>query len=94
MSERIPHPCKGMTRAQRDTFEQIAIGNDGGHHPRVLKALVEAGLIYRYEEPGLVPGLPGATISIHRYAVPGPVHFDWCQWCAENVSDDMLEGQI
>lgn len=92
MPDLTPHPCKGRTRAQRNAFEQIAIGNDGWHHPRVLAALVAAGLIHRYEHTENMPELPGATLTTYRYSVPLDVHMQWCAWCSENVSDEMLEG--
>ena len=82
---RQPHPCAGLSKRAHEVFEQIAIGNDlAGHHPRVLEALVSRGL----EE---VPGpFRGTTMTINRYDVPLRVHAEWCSWCDENVTDEMI----
>lgn len=92
MTTKAQHPCDGMTKRQREVFEQIAIDNAVGHHPHVLAALVAAELIHRYEHVENLPEMPGATLTTYRYSVPLDVHMQWCAWCSENVSDEMLEG--
>ncbi|MBN9453844.1 MAG: hypothetical protein J0I42_18045 [Bosea sp.] len=84
---RQPHPCAGLSKRALEAFEQIAIGNDLGHHPRTLETLVSRGLIERRQEQ--VPGpFRGTSMTVDRYDVPLAVHANWCSWCAENVSDD------
>ncbi|MBA4267848.1 MAG: hypothetical protein C0447_00260 [Methylobacterium sp.] len=85
------HPCAGMTKRAREIFEQIAIGNDGGHHPRVIEALCRRGLIERHGVD-VASGIPGVKLTVDRYAVPLIVHMAWCAWCGENVSDADIEG--
>jgi hypothetical protein len=87
---RQPHPCAGLSKRAHEVFEQIAIGNDlAGHHPRVLEALASRRLIER--RPEEVPGpFRGTTMTINRYDVLLAVHAEWCAWCDENVTDEMI----
>lgn len=71
----------GLTKAQRRSLGCIAIGEDGGHSARTLKALVDIGAIVRIDEPH-------GFVKIHRYGVPLPVHMAWAQWCADNCDDE------
>lgn len=91
-ADRQPHPCAGLSKRAHEVFEQIAIGNDlAGHHPRILETLVSSGLIERRAEQ--MPGpFPGTTMTVNRYDVPLIVHAEWCSWCNENVTDEMLDG--
>lgn len=79
------HPAWYCTKRQIEVFEQIAIRNDRGHHPRVLAALEAKGLITASDEtiPGRLP------IKITRYFVPPTPHMQWCEWCAENVKEEL-----
>ena len=72
-----------LTPAQLRVFEQVAINQDGGHHPSTLKALERRGMIESYQERWS-DKFPG---SITRYMVPLPVHIAWCEWCAEQAAD-------
>ena len=84
----VDHPCKGMTKAQIAAFEQIATGValPPAHH-KTLAALEAKGLIVR--TPNKVLGRDGfGAVSIPQYAVPINVHMQWCEWCAENVTDE------
>jgi hypothetical protein len=67
-----------LTPAQTRVLGEIALGNDSGHHLRVLAALEAGGYIVAQEETlgGRFP------VTIVRYAVPIPVHMRWCAWCA------------
>ena len=76
------HPAAGMTRAQKETFEQIAINCDSGHHPRTIKKLLQAGLIEQEDDKILGRGILG-VISVPTYSVPLHWHWQWCEWCAE-----------
>ena len=38
-------PAASCTKRQREVFEQIAIGQDAGHHPATLAVLERKGLI-------------------------------------------------
>lgn len=68
----------GLTAKQLDALGQIALGNDGGHHPKTLKALQERGLIERHAVRAVGERLP--FYDIH-YSVPIPIHMQWCAWC-------------
>ena len=72
----------------REVFEQIAIGQDAGHHPATLAALERKGLIVA-ETATDRQGWPPVTIK--RYYVPVLLHMQWCAWCSENVGDDPVE---
>ena len=70
----------GLTKRQIETFEQIAIGNDKGIHPKVADNLVKRGLLEKYYEISI-----GGGFRIIRYKVPIPIHAKWCAWCADSV---------
>lgn len=82
------HPCKGMTKAQRAAFEQITINERPTASHKTLLALRNAGLIdYRDKVVGRdALGL----ITVPEWFVPLPVHIQWCEWCSENVSDEVI----
>jgi len=75
-----PHPCKGMTRAQRRDFELIATG----HRPRggdtTINKLRARGLIA--DAPQEVLGRDVIFI-VPVWYVPIPIHMQWCKWAAE-----------
>lgn len=68
---------RGLPRRQHEVFEQVAVNNDTGHHPATLAALERKGLIVSTERtlPGRFP------VVIKDYAVPLPIHIEWCSWC-------------
>lgn len=63
------HPCKGMTQAQRETFELIAINVHPICSPKTRDALLASGLVVE-------------SNSGYLY-VPPDIHYQWCKWCAE-----------
>ena len=73
----------GLTKPQQAVFEQIATGNDAGHHPKTLESLEAKGFIVSSDQTlgGRFP------VKIKRYSVPWNVHYLWCQWCAETVQE-------
>lgn len=73
------YPFAGLTANQRRVFEAIAINEDGGHHPKTLRVLLNRGLIVAAEELDQ-RGWP--PLMITRYHVPLPIHMKWCAWCA------------
>lgn len=73
-----------LTERQRGALGLIAIGEDGMHHSRTLETLLRKGLIEQYEQA--LPG--GLPVRIKRYRVPLAVYAAWCEWCAENVSEE------
>lgn len=81
------HPCKGMTKAQRQAFEQVACG-DGlpSAMPKTLAKLVERGLIQRATDKVLGRDQLG-VIAIPQYFVPLAIHMQWCEWCSENCDE-------
>ncbi len=75
-----------LTKAQQDVLGQIAIGFDGGHSTRVIKALLAKGLIEAEEQQTYGSGnspIDRIPITVARYFVPWPVHLAWAQWCSE-----------
>ncbi len=83
---RTRHPCAGLTRRQREVFEQIAVNQCDGHHPKTIATLRAEGLIVRVADRVLGEDRFGA-IMVPNYAVPLPIHARWCAWCAENVKE-------
>lgn len=73
-----------LTPAQRDVLGLIAVGEDGGHHPKVLAALAAKGLIVGYLEN--LGGNPPMTVV--RWEVPIHIHMQWAQWCAEQPDEE------
>ncbi|GAF67766.1 unnamed protein product [marine sediment metagenome] len=59
-----------ITKAKSLVFEQVAIGNDTGHNPKVLAQLEKIGLIT--SSPVILSGHPPVTIK--RYEVPINIH--------------------
>jgi hypothetical protein len=74
-----------LTPRQEQVLGQIAIGIDGGHHPRTLEALERRGLIEGRDE--VIPLLRG-RLTIRRYVMPIAAHIAWCEWCAGHCGDE------
>jgi hypothetical protein len=74
----------GLSKAQREAFEQIAVGNAlPAAHPKTLQKLKDKGLI----EEGLGKTVGWdcfGAIVLPQYYVPLPVHMGWCKWCSEH----------
>lgn len=77
-----------LRKRQREVLGQIAINNDGGHHPKTLKALQSKGLIVAEQQEVRGP-FRGTTMTITRWYVPIAVHMVWCTWCSEQESSDI-----
>lgn len=75
------HPCAGMTKAQRQAFEQIAINQQPMATHKTLLALREKGLI-GYTDKVVGRDALG-KITIPEWFVPIHVHMQWCEWCSE-----------
>lgn len=73
-----------LTERQRFVLGNIAIGLDGGHHPRTLVALAEKGLIVGHRET--LPGHP--PVEVTRWEVPVDVHIQWAEWCAAQPDEE------
>jgi hypothetical protein len=74
-----------MSRLAVETFEQMAIGLRP-QCPKTIAALLAKGLIEKVGERVLCRDRFG-TVTIPEYAVPLPVHYQWCKWCDENIKD-------
>lgn len=70
-----------LTPAQQQVLSACAVGQDGGHNPRTLEALVKKGLLERKTQKD-------GMFKIPRYDMPLAVHIDWCEWCAETGEDE------
>ena len=81
------HPAAKCTKRQREVFEQIAVGNDLGHHRRTIDALTRKGLVEQIGTRVLGRDALGA-ITIPIYEVPIPLHMQFCRWASENIDDE------
>lgn len=70
-----------LSPSQQQVLSACAVGQDGGHNPRTLEALVRKGLLERKTQKDQM-------FKIYRYDVPLTVHMVWCEWCAENGEDE------
>lgn len=84
------HPCDGLTKAQREAFESIAVGQCLGFHFTTYQKLLAKRLIERLPDKVVGKDIFG-PIRLPDYQVPLPVHIQWCQWCDENVTDEMMD---
>jgi hypothetical protein len=76
---------KKLTKNQLHVFGLIDISQDGGHHPKTLEALLNKKLIVS-EEVTLNDRF--GKFIYTRYYVPLPIHYAWCEWCAENYNPE------
>jgi hypothetical protein len=74
----------GLTSRQQDTLSSIAVGLDTLHHPAVLRALAEKGLIVGHRMQ--LPGWP--SVEVVRWEVPIDVHMQWAAWCAAQPDEE------
>ena len=59
---------KNLTVAQERVFEQVAVGNDAGHNPKTLEALVSLGLLQQRGQllsHGGVHRIPSSDCIVH-----------------------------
>lgn len=77
------HPCKGMTRAQREAFERIAIQQPHGATHKTLLALRARGLV-DYNDKVIGRDSLG-KITVPEWFVPTAVHMQWCEWCSREI---------
>jgi hypothetical protein len=82
------HPCAGRSLVQRKAFEAIAINQQANVSLRTIDALLKAGLIEKCGDRVVGRDRFG-IISIPVYAVPLPIHFAWCEWCAAQPDTDL-----
>lgn len=75
------HPCKDMTTAQRQAFEQIAINQNPFCKWPTIDALLKAGLIERGPPETRRDAM--GIYEIPSFFVPLPIHAQWCEWCSE-----------
>lgn len=73
-----------LTERQRDALGWIAIGQDRGHHPKVLAALEAKGLIVGHRQT--LTGIP--PVEVVRWEVPVAVHMQWAEWCSQQADKE------
>jgi hypothetical protein len=78
----IEHPCKGMTKAQIDAFERIAVNDAPNCTWPVIDALLARGVIVRGADEIHRDAL--GVYHVPRFCVPLAVHHQWCEWCSEH----------
>lgn len=79
-----PYPIKGLTKSQKEVFEQVASGNNNlayFHRPKAVAKLLAIGAITKIGEEKIGQGW--SAISVPVYEVPTKLHIVWCKWCAE-----------
>lgn len=82
------HPCRGLGERAIEAFEQIALGNSLPAMTKGdIKKLLAKGLIEQGSDKHFRDAL--GSYSIPQYFVPLSVHYQWCQWCTENVTDEV-----
>jgi hypothetical protein len=84
-TEEVIEVIKKLSKNQLHVFGLITIGQDGGHHPKTLEALLNKNLIAS-EEVTLADRF--GKFIYTRYYVPLPIHYAWCEWCAENYKPE------
>lgn len=84
--ETVADPLAGVSRRERAVFEQIAIGQDVGHHKKTLAALLARGYIVETVQ-GMGRDRFG-VIAVSRYHVPFSLHYAWCSWCSQQGGND------
>lgn len=77
------HPCKGLTKAQREAFERIAVNQPPACKWDTIDALLKAGVIERGPDEMRRDAM--GVFNLPSFYVPLPIHAQWCEWCAENV---------
>jgi hypothetical protein len=80
------HPCKDMTKAQRDAFERIAINEFPRCKWPTIDALLAAGVIKRGDDEIRRDAM--GVYHIPQFYVPLPVHMQWCEWASEQPGDE------
>lgn len=84
-----PYPIKGLTKSQKEIFEQVATGNNNlayFHRHAAVKKLLEIGAIKHIGTDRMGSGW--STVKVKVYEVPLPIHAAWCKWCDENFDDE------
>ena len=91
MAERFEHPCKGMTKAQREAFERIAVNQAPGCAWPTIDALLKAGVIER--GPSETRRDAMGVFTIPSFYVPVHIHAQWCGWCSQTQLECAASGQ-
>lgn len=80
----------GLNAKQQAVFDQIAVGFGNPNASRSMLAAMEAkGLIVSHEVPMYGSGnspIDRIPMMVSEYAVPLPIHMQWCAWCSEVVA--------
>lgn len=79
---KTPYPWK-LTKRQKETFEQICIGNDKYVNLFIGNSLTAKKLVNRQKI-----GINKEGFTIYSYTVPLHIHMEWCDWCSENFDDE------
>lgn len=80
------HPCKGLSKAQREAFEQIAISQPPRATHKTLISMRQKGLI-DYVDREIGRDALG-KIVVPEWFVPLPIHMQWCEWCSEQPDNE------
>ncbi len=91
MTEVIDHPCKGLTKAQREAFERIAVNQQPCCKWPTIDALLKAGVVERGQDDVRRDAM--GTYHIPSFYVPVHIHAQWCAWCANNADTPAVSSQ-
>lgn len=80
------HPCAGMTKAQLNAFEALAVGSAPMATSATIKALICKGVVIQGVDRVVGRDAFG-LIRVPTYDVPLSTHMQWCRWCDENVGE-------
>ncbi len=82
------HPCAGMTPAQREAFEQIAIGQVPNCTWPMIDALSKAGVIERGADDIRRDAM--GIYHIPNFYIPVPIRAQWREWCSKQPENALL----
>lgn len=88
--KKLKYPVAGLTKSEREVFEDIATGNIrrlSNFRLAVVKKLLEIGAIVCCGEKQICKDQFG-EVWVPEYCVPIPLHMIWCKYCSETIPDE------
>ena len=90
MKTEHPAIAAKCTKRQIEVFEQIATGNTS-HPKKIVDVLLGKKLVCLQEHESK------DKLGVFKWQepfVPANIHFQWCCWCDENITDEELEEYL
>lgn len=85
-----PYPIKGLTKGQKEVFEDIAVGSPrhlSNFRLAAVNKLLSMGAIEYCGLKRICADRFGEVLET-QYQVPIPLHAAWCKWCDENFDEE------